>query len=263
MPVLARSLPTLMPDTLVQALAAPGLGWLCLTIALAGLVRGFTGFGTALIVVPVAGIFLAPQEVIVVIALTGVASTFVLLPRAIRQSDRTDVSVLILAALITAPLGLWLMLQLDEVVVRWCVALVAGGTLVALIAGWRYAGKVTRKTLMPVGGAAGVIGGMTGLTGPAVVLFYLTGPSPAQSVRANTILFLASLDVVLLVNLYLRDAVTLPLVLYAAILAIPYFVTSLIGQALFRPDYERVYRGLAYSVIALAVVTGLPAWANT
>ncbi|MEM9232431.1 MAG: sulfite exporter TauE/SafE family protein [Pseudomonadota bacterium] len=249
-----------MPDTLAQALAMPGLGWLSVTIAIAGLVRGFTGFGTALIVVPVAGIFLAPHEVIVVIALTGIASTFVLLPRAFRQADSADVSVLILAALVMAPLGFWLMARLDDVLVRWCVAIVAGGTLLALVTGWRYAGRVTRNKLVPVGGAAGIIGGMTGLTGPAVILFYLTGQATAQTIRANTILFLAGLDVVLLANLFFRDLVTGALIFYAALLAVPYFITSLIGQALFHPDYERSYRALAYSVIALAVVTGLPVW---
>ena len=56
-----------MPDTLLQAWATPGLIWLLVAIGIAGIVRGFTGFGTALIFVPVAGIFLSPAIVIGVI----------------------------------------------------------------------------------------------------------------------------------------------------------------------------------------------------
>ena len=35
-----------MPDPFVAALATPGLPWLMLAIGVAGIVRGFSGFGT-------------------------------------------------------------------------------------------------------------------------------------------------------------------------------------------------------------------------
>lgn len=249
-----------MPEALSAALAAPGLGWLMLAIGVAGIVRGFTGFGTALVFVPVAGIFLAPQVVVGVITLTGIASTSALLPRAWGQADRREVGLLALAALVTVPLGLWLMAQLDPVAIRWIVAGVAAATLAALIAGWRFSGIVGRPMLVAIGGVAGVIGGLTGLTGPVVILFYLAGQSAAQRVRANTILFLAALDVVIVVNLLLQGRVEWPLFLLALILAVPYFITSLIGQALFDPRHERLYRWAAYGVIGLAVLSGLPLW---
>lgn len=250
-----------MPEAFAAAFATPGLIWLFLTIGVAGIVRGFTGFGTALIFVPVAGIFLPPTSVLAVIALTGIVSTLALLPRAWRQADRGDVGVIALAALATVPIGLSLMLRLDAEFVRWIVAVIASVTLAALITGWRYSGKVTRVTMVGIGGAAGVIGGLTGLTGPVVILFYLTGQSMAQTVRANTILFLAVLDVVVVANLLVRGAIDIRLVAIAGLLSLPYLVTSLIGQSLFQPGLERLYRGVAYAVIALAVVSGLPVWA--
>ncbi|MGX0878710.1 putative membrane protein YfcA [Roseovarius sp. MBR-154] len=249
-----------MPEALATALAAPGLPWLMLAIGLAGIVRGFTGFGTALIFVPVAGIFLAPQVVVGVITLTGIASTSALLPRAWGQADRREVGVLALAALITVPLGLWLMGMLDPVTIRWIVATVAAITLGALIAGWRFSGVVSRPMLIAIGAVAGVIGGLTGLTGPVVILFYLAGQSLAQTVRANTILFLAVLDVVIVANLLLQGRVEWHIFLLALVLAVPYFITSLIGQALFDPRHERLYRWAAYAVIGLAVLSGLPLW---
>ncbi|MEM6467913.1 MAG: sulfite exporter TauE/SafE family protein, partial [Pseudomonadota bacterium] len=114
--------------------------------------------------------------------------------------------------------------------------------------------------ILGIGAAAGVIGGMTGLTGPVVILFYLAGQAVAQSVRANTILFLAALDVVLIANLVWQGAVTLDLLMLAGLLAIPYATTTLLGQRLFHPDYEKTYRNVAYAVIGLAVVSGLPVW---
>lgn len=249
-----------MPDVLPGVLATPGLAWLCLAIGIAGVVRGFTGFGTALIFVPVANIFLDPKQVIVVIALTGIASNAVILPRAFRQGSRAEVGLLVLAALVTVPIGLWLLDLLDKNTIRWVITLVAGVMLASLIGGWRFSGVVSRPALVLIGAAAGIIGGMTGLTGPVVILFYLAGQAVAQSVRANTILFLAALDIVLIANLIWQGAVSWALVTLAVVLAVPYVITTLIGQAFFDPKHERLYRWVAYAVIGLAVISGLPIW---
>ena len=249
-----------MPDILTEALATPGLLWLIVTIAAAGLVRGFSGFGTALIFVPVANIFIDPKQVIVVIALTGIASNAVILPRAWRQGSRAEVGLLVAAALLMVPLGLRALDYLDQITIRWIITAVAGGMLAARILGWRYSRPVEGLALLGIGAAAGLIGGMTGLTGPVVVLFYLAGQAVAQSVRANTILFLAALDVVLIANLTWQGAVTAELLVLALILSIPYATTTLLGQRMFHPDYEKFYRSVAYGVIALAVISGLPIW---
>ncbi len=249
-----------MPDMLAQLWLVPGLIWLLLAIAVAGLVRGFTGFGTALVFVPVAGIFLPPTTIVAAMAMTGMVSTFALIPRAWGQASRAEVGYLVLAALVTVPVGLLLLDWLDALTIRWLVAIIAGGTLCTLAAGWRFSGYVSRPGLLAIGALAGIVGGMTGMTGPVVILFYLAGQAAAQTVRANTILFLAVLDFAIAGNLFIRGSVGMDEVILAAALAVPYFTTTMIGQALFSPSRERIYRGLSYAVIGLAVVTGLPLW---
>ena len=249
-----------MPDILAQVWATPGLGWLMLTIGIAGLVRGFTGFGTAMIFVPIAGIFLMPATVVAVMVLTGIASNAGLLPRAWRQSDRAEVGLLALAAMLTVPLGLWFLVLLDQLMVRWFVTVIVGTTFLLLATGWRFSGQITRPGLLMIGAAAGIVGGMTGLTGPIIVLFYLAGQAAAQTIRANTILFLAALDVVIAANLLLRGSLGVAEVALAITLAVPYFITTMIGQALFDPRHERLFRAGAYTVIGLAVLGGLPIW---
>ena len=249
-----------MPEFVSGVLETPGLVWLILTISGAGIIRGFTGFGTALIFVPVAGMFLPPTKVVAVITLTGVASTAALLPRAWGRAARGEVGLLVGAALLTVPAGIWLLTRLDAVTVRWIVIGLAAATLLALVSGWRYGGTVKLPGLGGIGAAAGIVGGLTGLTGPVVILFYLAGHQGAQAVRANTILFLAALDVVIVANLLWQGAVGADTLLLAVLLSVPYFFTTLVGQALFDPALERPYRWVAYAVIALAVLSGLPLW---
>ena len=141
-----------MSDALGLALAQPGLGWMALTIALAGLVRGFTGFGTAMIFMPVAVQFITVPEAILIMALTGIGSSAALVPRAWRNGDRGEVASLALAAAVMVPFGLAAIAWLDPLVLRWVVSGLIVVTLVALITGWRYARRLGLLGRLAVGG---------------------------------------------------------------------------------------------------------------
>lgn len=247
-----------MPEALGTALATPGLGWMALAILTAGLVRGFTGFGTALIFVPVAGQFLPGPDVIAIMALTGMFSTVALVPGAWKLADRGEVGALAFAAAVCVPVGLWVLSVLDPLTLRWIVSGVVAATLAAVITGWRWHGRLGGAGRVAIGGGAGLLGGMTGLTGPVVIIFYLANARSARSVRANTILFLAALDVVLIVTLMVSGQAGAGTLWIALALGVPYLLATVIGQAVFDPLYEKAYRIVAYGVIGLALVSGLP-----
>ncbi len=249
-----------MPDALTQALGTEGL-WALLAIYLAaGVVRGFTGFGTALIVVPVAGIYLAPHQILLMIAVSGVVSNFYLVPSAWADADRAEVGVLAGAALLGMPLGIWLIGQLDATAIRWAVAAIAAVTLVAVISGWQFQRRLGRAGLSAIGAGAGLMGGLTALTGPIAIIFYLANARKALAVRANMILFLAALDLFLIALLALSGLVSAWVVGLGVLVSVPYAVAIWLGKSLFDPERDALYRAVAYCIVALALVTGLPIW---
>ncbi|TMV06369.1 sulfite exporter TauE/SafE family protein [Ruegeria sediminis] len=247
-----------MPESFLQALALPGLGWMLFTIGAAGLVRGFTGFGTAMIFVPVGTQFLPMADVVFLMAATGIFSTLALAPQAWRECDKGEVSTLALSAAVMVPFGLWAMAQLDALTLRWVSSAVIGLTLMAVITGWRWHGRLGWPGRLAIGGGAGTVGGMTGLTGPVVIVFYLANARDVRKVRANTIIFLAMLDIVIVFNILLGGLAGVTTLWVVALLSMPYLVTTLVGKALFDPSLKKLYRRASYSVIALAVISGLP-----
>ncbi|MEO0389329.1 MAG: TSUP family transporter [Pseudomonadota bacterium] len=249
-----------MIDLAIAALAQEGLIWLALVYVLAGVVRGFSGFGTALIVVPVAGIFLDPLSIIVLITVTGLVSNFVLVPGAWGAADRGEVAVLALAAVIGVPIGLWLLGQTDVQALRWIVAAIGAVTVAALATGWQLRARLGQGGLAAVGAAAGVVGGLTALTGPIAILFYLANARRAVAVRANMILFLGALDVLLLTNVTLSGDLTAQRITLGLLLCVPYVLGITVGMALFAPHRERLYRAAALCIVALAMLSGLPIW---
>ena len=249
-----------MPEGLALALQTEGLVLLLLVLLLAGLVYGFAGFGAALIFIPLASIFVPPQLAVGIMAVSALGSTVTVLPRAWRQADRARVLWMLVPAFLTLVPGIWLLRSMDVLPLRWLISGLIVLSLAAMTLGWRRSMAPKRAALAAVGGAAGFIGGLTGLTGPVVILFNLSGDEPVVITRANTLCFLTLLGVLMIPQLAAQGVITGP-VLWLGLLATPvYMVGTAIGQAVFNPAYQSVYRLLGYGVIAGAVLVGLPLW---
>ncbi len=246
-----------MPDALAQALALPGLGWLIGAAFLAGAVRGFAGFGGGLVFLPVAAQVLEPVWAIIALLVMEFIGPIPNIPAALRTADRGDLARLAGGTLLALPVGFWLLGTLSPELFRFGVSLLALAMLACLWAGVRYRGPLGPGLVFATGGLAGFLGGMTGLPGPPVILLYMASPNPAPVVRASTMAYLFSFDLILMAWLWLKGALVAVPVLIGLILAVPNLVGNLAGAAIFRPGLERSYRMMAYGIIAVSALSGL------
>lgn len=249
-----------MPELFQAALGTAGLGWLLLIALIAGVVYGFAGFGAALIYMPVAVIFLPPAVAIAAFSVSALSSFATVLPKALPLVDRRAVTVLIVSATLSASVGIWVLSVTDVTILRWCVVVICGGTLAALIAGWRYSVTPGLATRTGIGLAAGFVGGLSGLTGPIMVLFQLAGRDNPATTRATTIVFLSITSMLMLPLLHLQGLLTGESLMLGAFLLLPYGLGAVLGQAMFTPGRERFYRTVAYVIIATATAAGVPIW---
>jgi len=241
-----------------QALATEGFLWLFLAVLVAGIVRGFTGFGSALVYLPIAGIFLPPTWVIASMIGFSMIGPLPLIPRALREVDKSEVLRIGAAAWLGVPLGVYFLTRLDPEAFRWLVSLVALVTLVLLASGWRYRGAVPVALGAFAGFMGGFLGGFVGIGGPPVILLYLGSRRAIAKIRAVILLYLVMMDFAVVAVFFARDLIPLQAFLVGILLGPGYLVGGMIGQRLFDPRYERLFRGLAYGIILLALVTGLP-----
>ncbi len=249
-----------MADALAQALAVDGL-WLLLAAAvLAGLVRGFSGFGTAMVYLPAAAQVLPPVWTILTLVVIDLLGPLPAVPRALRDGHPRDVLRLGAGALIGVPLGVALLVVLPAETFRYAVSVLTGLLLILLASGLRYRGEVTRPMIYGTGGLAGMMGGSVGLPGPPVILLYMARPLAAQVIRANTMLFLILSDVLIGGVLAARGLMQWQPILLGLCLAPVYLGAVAAGSALFDPGRARLYRGVAYVIIAGSALSGLPVW---
>lgn len=249
-----------MPEALSGALAQPDLWLLLAAAALAGLVRGFSGFGTALIFMPLAGVALAPLAAIVAMTVMDGAGLAPQIPRALRSARRGEVARMVAGAAVALPAGLWLAAALPVEAFRWLVSALALAMVALLAAGWRWRGTAGAGVGYATGLASGFLGGASGLAGPPAILLNVASDRPVAVIRANLLAYLAAFDLLLVAVLGVGGGLAAADVWLGLVLAVPFFAASLLGARAFDPARELVYRRAAYAIIAASAVAGLPIW---
>ncbi len=234
--------------------------WAVAIAALAGIVRGFSGFGAALIFVPLAGALYEPRVAILVLWVIDALGTVPYLPHHFRRAYWPEVWPLTIGSAAAMPFGVWTLVHIDPMPLRWAVCGVVLASTLALASGWRYQRTPTRAMALGVGGFAGFTNGALGIGGPPLVLFWLGGQTDAARARSNIFAYFALTSAIAL-GLYLwRGIFTWPILALALALLPAYAIPLRLGDKLFRRSSERLFRRIAFWICGVAAVMGLPIW---
>lgn len=225
----------------------------------AGCVRGFAGFGAGMIFIPVAASVVAPPVAAASFLVLDFFVTIPLLFRALRICDWFTVLPAAAGSVVFVHAGAWMLANSDPLFLRWIIFFIVVGVLLLLLSGWRYHAKPSRAISAAVGCVSGVLGGISQVSAPPVVVFWLSSSKQPTIVRANLIVFFALASLGTFAAYLLHGFFTLP-VLHLLIPAIPaYGLGLLIGSNSFKVADPKFYRVTAYSLIALAAVLSMPA----
>src|SRR6476646_11557951 len=85
---------------------------ICAIALISGTARGFSGFGSALIFMPLASSLAAPRLIAALLLIIDFVGALPLLPNAWRQADRKATAVIVAGALVGVPVGTWLLTRL-------------------------------------------------------------------------------------------------------------------------------------------------------
>jgi uncharacterized membrane protein YfcA len=150
---------------------------IALAMSVAAFVKGATGQGLPPIVIPVVATFMGLEAAVVIMTIPGVlTNTWLLWNYREHFKNTRDLPVLLVMGTLGAVLGTFLLRALDEDVLSLVLAGLIGLYVVVYLArpSFRLSPALTRFTSPPVGLAAGVLQGATGLSGP-LISTYLHG----------------------------------------------------------------------------------------
>jgi uncharacterized membrane protein YfcA len=243
-------------STLVETAAGAVGTWsmlaAVLATAVAGVMRGYAGFGTAVLLSPIYATLWGPKAGVPVMLLLELAVSVQLVRGAIADADRRVILPIGGAACLATPLGAFVLLSADGEVLRRAIGAFVLVFGLLLMSGWRYHGSRPLALNIAVGSVAGLLKGATGMSGPPVILYLLAGKEEAKRHRANLILFFALIAVVSVVVPVLAGLVDLGSLLRVALLLPVLLLCVRLGARLFHVVPVRFYRPFALVVLVAA-----------
>ncbi|MFK7902411.1 MAG: sulfite exporter TauE/SafE family protein [Nitratireductor sp.] len=224
----------------------------------AGLVRGFTGFGTGMVVAPVVSSFYSIEAALVIIFfIDGIPALPAVVPE-FKKCQWRELLLCIFGSALAIPIGISIVTLTDQTPLRWVIAIVIFVTVAALWSGYIYKGPRGKFISIFVGSFSGILGTTAALPGPPVILYWMASKLPAFTVRANTMVFLFLIDIIIGLALIFAGMVTLQFFTMAVAVAPIYLLGLLIGGRLFGFASEQTYRNFAFIVILLTAILSLP-----
>ena len=149
---------------------------ICAIAFVSGTARGFSGFGSALIFMPLASSIAAPRLVAALLLIIDFVAAAPLIPNAWKHADRKATAVMVAGALVGVPVGTYFLSRLDPVTTRWIISAFVFTLLMLLLSGWRYRGKDYPAISVGIGGLSGFCSGLAQTGGPPIVGYWLGRP---------------------------------------------------------------------------------------
>jgi hypothetical protein len=138
-----------------------------------------------------------------------------------------------IAAVLAVPAGSLLLVLVDASTLRRLIAATVVVFSLVLLSGWRFRGEHRPSRSIGFGVVSGAMLGATGIGGPPVILYLLSGPDPAPVTRANLTLYIVLISAAGLVMLAIAGLLDATTVRIAATLTIPFALGVVAGSRLF------------------------------
>jgi uncharacterized membrane protein YfcA len=222
---------------------------------IAGMVRGFAGFGAAMLMTPVFSALYGPEIGVSLCLLLEIVVALPLLPRALAHVNWRRIGLLLVAATIGVPLGNFTLTQVAPEPMRWAISAIVLTAVVLLASGWRFSGHPKPATTLVAGAISGFLNGLAGMAGPPIAFYYLAGSESTERVRANLTTFFIFVDLAAMSMFLARDLVRWDTGVIGLCLAPAVVAGGVLGERLFPLASEGFYRWLAL-ILLVAVAIG-------
>ena len=226
--------------------------------ALSGLVRGFSGFGSALIYMPLISAVYSPRLAAPTLLLIDTICALPFALRAMPHCNWREVTPVSIASAVVLPLGVLALVWVDPLWLRWFIAVLVLLALATLAAGWRYHGRPTLAASLGVGALAGFGGGAVQIGAPPLLVFWLGGNNDAVTVRANIMVYFVAQGALSMVMYFFSGLFSAQAIVLSLLLGLPFAVAMVAGTLWFHGASEAFYRRAAYLIIAMAALVSLP-----
>ncbi|MBH61410.1 MAG: hypothetical protein CL569_02955 [Alphaproteobacteria bacterium] len=217
---------------------------------IAGLIRGYTGFGGAIFAIPLLSLIYGPTSAVALVLAAGLVGTAQLMPGALPMATWRQIVPMVLVSLVFTPLGTWVLLTTDPDYVRRGLGLFVLVAAVTMMWGWSWQGPRTPLISGIVGAISGIVTGIGGIGGSVATLYLISSGQPVKVIRANLIIIIGALTIAGFVYLLLAGGILFD-DLFKMLIYLPTYMAFIwIGARIFRGTSDALYRQVALWLLA-------------
>ncbi|HCY87363.1 MAG TPA: hypothetical protein DHV36_19675 [Desulfobacteraceae bacterium] len=226
-------------------------------VAGASVIRGYTGFGFAMVCALCLALVFPPATVTPVILCLDILGSLWLFLKAYHLVDWRGLSGIILGAAVTLPLGTMALVHVPVTPVRIFISLIILSAAIALLGQKTMRSNTGPWATAAVGMGAGFLSGLAALGGPPVILFYYSSDRPVDVSRASMIAFFLVVDILAISACVAGGLVSERVIQLSLWMAVPLILGIWLGNALFQKfrNEAAFRRQVIWLLIGLSVVS--------
>lgn len=242
----------------IQFITDPEFQFLLMVVIVAGIARGFSGFGTGMIIAPVAAALYGPKAALILLVIMDSWPSLVPAFQARKMVQWSELKTILVGFVVGLPLGITFIKYGDPTTLRWFISIIIFVAVTVLWSGWQYRGPRSTPVSASVGALSGFLGGSTQIPGPPAIIYWMATPTAARIVRANILMLFLITEFISIGGYYLGGLFNLDSALKGVIASPVYFVGILIGSNLFTKASDKTYRQITFMLILCSAGLSLP-----
>lgn len=232
---------------------------IALVVIFSGFLRGFIGFGSGLLMIPILSYFYSPVFAMVFNIVIEIPATIYLTFVGIKKSNLREITPMMFTMMLTIPFGTIFLVSVDEQIIKTLMSLLLIFFVILIATGWRIKSTITKYVLVLGGAISGLMQGATGMGGPPYVTVLLSKNDSDDVARANILVITSGLVISAIISLYYFGLFTKDILLTGAISAPIYVFATYIGTKFFNYSGNKYFRNsslIALGVVGLATLIG-------
>ncbi|TEW54648.1 sulfite exporter TauE/SafE family protein [Psychromonas sp. RZ22] len=232
--------------------------WYVLPIVMfAAVVRGYSGFGFAVIAVIGLNFFFDPQQSVAIILSLDLICSLNLWKQATKQANLPVLKKLIFGAFLGIPIGYCFLFFMPSEILKLLICFVVLALTILLLSSFRPFDAEKNNTKIAFGLASGAGTASASIGGPMIVYYMLSSNLSIISQRATMILFFIASEALSLITLAGGGLIDEKLPKALLILVIPTLLSVHYGQYLFNRKPPLSLKSFALPIMTIVSLLGI------
>ena len=225
-------------------------------ILFSGFIRGFLGFGSGLITIPLLSYVYSPIFAVVFNIIIEIPTTFYLTIVGIRHCKFKEISPMFFSMMLMIPIGTIFLISTDEKIIKILMSVLVIFFVLLIASGWRLKSTITKYVLLAGGAISGLMQGSTGMGGPPFATILLSKGDSSQVTRANILIMSSGIVMSTVISMYFFNLFSFKLLITGMLASPIYILSSYIGSLFFNSSGKKYFRNISLSLLgAIGAIT--------